>query len=130
MQQAKASSRCSMRHATRSTTMPSCWRGRWSVYTESKPGMAEVSNGLASRQAVIRHCADEEADMRKSFRFWSSWLVLVLGLILCGQSRALSADSVAVLEVQGAISPATSDFIIRGIEGAETADAQLLVIEL
>lgn len=109
--------------------MQSCWRGHWSVYTESKRGMAEAY-GLASRLAAIRHCADEEADVRKSFRFWSSWLVLVLGLMLCGQSRALSADSVAVLEVQGAISPATSDFIIRGIEAAETADAQLLVIEL
>src|SRR5690606_19359233 len=33
-------------------------------------------------------------------------------------------------EVQGAVSPATSDFIIRGIADAESSGAQLLVIEL
>lgn len=68
--------------------------------------------------------------MRKTLTFWLSWLVLVFGLVIHGASRAQAAQPVMVLEVQGAISPATSDFIIDGITRAETAGAQLLIIEL
>lgn len=68
--------------------------------------------------------------MRKSLRFWLSWLVLACGFAMGLHAVAQSPGSVAVLEVQGAISPATSGFITGGIANAETAGAQLLVIEL
>ncbi len=68
--------------------------------------------------------------MGKSLTIWLSWLVLACGLVVSGQGRAQAPSAVAVLEVQGAISPATSDFILRGISNAETSGAQLLIIEL
>lgn len=68
--------------------------------------------------------------MNRSIAFWLSGLVLAFGLLLPGLSRAQAPGGVVVLEVQGAISPATSDFIIRGIADAESSGAQLLVIEL
>lgn len=68
--------------------------------------------------------------MGKSLMFWLSCFVIAFGLLVNGQSRAQAPGVVMVLEVQGAISPATSDFIIDGIADAEAAGAQLLVIEL
>lgn len=68
--------------------------------------------------------------MRKSLTFWLSWLVLACGLAAGMYAGAQSSGSVVVLEVEGAISPATSDFIVDGITDAEAAGAQLLVIEL
>ncbi len=68
--------------------------------------------------------------MSKSARIWLSWLLLALGLAIHWQPNAQAPRSIAVLEVQGAISPATSDFITDGIAEAENAGAQLLVIEL
>lgn len=68
--------------------------------------------------------------MRKSLTFWLSWLVLACGLALGVGVPAQAPAPVVVLEVQGAISPATSGFIVDGISHAETAGAQLLVIEL
>ena len=68
--------------------------------------------------------------MSKSIKFWLSWLLLLFGLGMSGPSNALTSGAVAVLEVQGAISPASSDFIIRGIDDAEESGSQLLVIEL
>ena len=68
--------------------------------------------------------------MGKSLTFWLSCFVIALGLLLHSQPRAQTPGTVMVLEVQGAISPATSDFIIDGIADAEAAGAQLLVIEL
>lgn len=68
--------------------------------------------------------------MGRSITFWLSALMLALGLLLLGHTRAQAPGTITVMEVQGAISPATSDFIIRGIEDAEAAGAQLLIIEL
>ena len=68
--------------------------------------------------------------MSKSITIWLSWLVLACGLLIHWQPGAQTAGTVTVLEVQGAISPATSDFIIDGIVNAEAAGVQLLVIEL
>lgn len=68
--------------------------------------------------------------MSKSRMIWLAWFALACGLALFGQLRAQQPATVLALEVQGAISPATSDFIIGGIEQAEDAGAALLVIEL
>lgn len=70
--------------------------------------------------------------MGKSFKriltVWLSWSVFAVALLLQGEARAQGA--IVVLEVQGAISPATSGFITDGIEQAEAGGAQLLIIEL
>lgn len=65
--------------------------------------------------------------MSKFFKLWLSWLLLAFVLPAYGQS---ASAKVRVLEVQGAVSPASADFIITGIEEAEEAGAHLLVIEL
>lgn len=68
--------------------------------------------------------------MGKAMTFWLSWLLIAVGVLLHGPTRAQTPGEIMVLEVQGAISPATSDFIIQGINSAEAAGAQLLIIEL
>src|SRR5690554_1294308 len=66
--------------------------------------------------------------MSKLLLLWLSWLFLAFGLP--AQAQPAAPGAVRVLEVQGAISPATADFIIKGIAEAEAAGAQLLVVEL
>ncbi|MFA7669013.1 MAG: nodulation protein NfeD [Burkholderiaceae bacterium] len=68
--------------------------------------------------------------MGKSTTIWLSWLVLACGLLIFSQPQAQSPDNVVVLEVRGTISPATSEFIIQGIDKAEASGAGLLVLEM
>ena len=74
--------------------------------------------------------------MSTKISFWLSWLTALAAMLVGGAVGAQSADQagaaghIAVLEVDGAISPASADFIVSGIEHAEEQGAQLLVIEL
>lgn len=57
-------------------------------------------------------------------------VVVLLAHLVQAQSEEPRAGSIWILQIDGAIGPATSDYIVRGIEEARDNDASLIVIEM
>ena len=77
---------------------------------------------------MIRSTRTHFIDLR-----WLAWAIMAVVMLCTGTGGAAEVDaegSVIELKLDGVISPASSDFIVRGIDRAASQKAQLVIITL
>jgi membrane-bound serine protease (ClpP class) len=78
----------------------------------------------------VQQQATRRVSARRAWALISAFLMLT-GVAGMAASRASDADRVAVvLELDGAVSPATADYLVRGIKDAAERNAKLIVIRM
>lgn len=61
-------------------------------------------------------------------KHWATWLLIVGAL--CLARSALATPTAVLLEVDGAISPASGDFVVRGIDKGVASGAELIILRI
>jgi len=68
--------------------------------------------------------------MKTTFRLPFFLLAIALTLVTSAEEPQAATQGIWVIDIDGAIGPATSDYVLRGIADAEKADAKLVVLRM
>ena len=68
--------------------------------------------------------------MKTTFSLPFFLLAIVLALVTSAEEPQATTQGIWVIAIDGAIGPATSDYVLRGIADAEEADAKLVVLRM
>lgn len=68
--------------------------------------------------------------MKTTFRLPFFLLAIALTLVTSAEEPQAATQGIWVIDIDGAIGPATSDYVLRGIADAEEADAKLVVLRM
>ncbi len=68
--------------------------------------------------------------MKTTFRLPFFLLAIALTLVTSAEEPRATTQGIWVIDIDGAIGPATSDYVLRGIADAEEADAKLVVLRM
>ncbi len=68
--------------------------------------------------------------MKTTFSLPFFLLAIALALVTSAEEPQATTQGIWVIDIDGAIGPATSDYVLRGIADAEEADAKLVVLRM